>query len=140
VVGCTAGKEAVHADKSRWTDSRELTERKEQRNVYKVVFSYEIMPGKLDEYVAWCKQTDEQRKQQNPAYEPFRRFVTCFGSANQVVAEWTVEDPASATALWQMFEAKGAGPSERDSRGDLYSIVVPGSSKLRLLKEVDLDS
>jgi hypothetical protein len=125
VVGCVAGKEVVDTDKCWSIDSPELTERKEQRNVYKVVLSHEIMPGKLNDFVAWCKQADAQRKEQDPAYEPFRRFITCFGSTSRVVIEMETEDPTAESLLWESFAAKGTGPPGAGSPGGFNTLIVP---------------
>jgi hypothetical protein len=98
------------------------------------------MPGKLNDFVAWCKEADAQRKEQDPAYEPFRRFITCFGSANHVVIEIEVEDPAAEGWLWEMFAAKGTGSPGAGSSGGFSTLIVPGRTELRLLKELDLGS
>ena len=47
--------------------------------MYKVVLSHTIVPGKYDELVEWCRQSDKQRAEENPGYVPPNRFINQYG-------------------------------------------------------------
>ena len=103
--------------------------------MYKLILTHEVLPGRLKEMMAWFKQADESRKKQDPAYKPYKRYITCFGSAHKVVIEMEVKDPAKADWIWEgAYAERSSGP------GDFSAMIVPGRTEVLLLKELDLSS
>ena len=100
--------------------------------MYKLVLTHEILPGKLSAMKAWMKQRDEARRKRDPAYKPYKRYITVFGSVHQLVIELEVakmeEEPLAYAGI--------AG----EAQGEFMAMIVPGRTELRVLKELDLGS
>ena len=104
--------------------------------MYKVVLTHEILPGKLAELIAWCKQQDQVRLAQDPTYKPYKRYVTVFGSVHQVVIEVEAAQPPQD---WFTTAYAEVGPEELGgAQGEFLKLIVPGRTELKLLKEFDL--
>jgi hypothetical protein len=104
--------------------------------VYKVVLTHQVLPGKLAEIMAWFKQEDARRTEQDPAYEPYKRYITVFGSVYQLVIELEVEDLSKEAWIYEKAYAERASGSE----DDFAQMIIPGRTELRVLKELDLSS
>lgn len=104
--------------------------------MYKIVLTHEILPGKLGELKAWCKQQNQKRLVQDPSYRPYKRYVTVFGNVHQVVIEVETDQPPQD---WLSFAYAEVGPEEEEgSQGEFLKLIVPGRTELKLLKELDL--
>jgi len=104
--------------------------------MYKVVLTHEVLPGKLAELKAWFKQQDEQRQAQDPAYTPWKRYITVFGSVHQIVIEIEMDQPPEEPWLSGYAEF---GPEQLDgAQGEFLKMIVPGQSELKLWKALDL--
>jgi hypothetical protein len=101
--------------------------------MYKLILTHEVMPGKLPALNAWFRQRDAERKQQNPEYQPPKRYITVYGSLHQVVIEAETESAVSHLTERAYAELGGEG-----AQGEFLAMIVPGRSELRLLKELDL--
>lgn len=101
--------------------------------MYKLILTHEVMPGKLPALNAWFRQRDVERKQQNPDYQPPKRYITVYGSLHQVVIEAETESAVSHLTERAYAELGGEG-----AQGEFLAMIVPGRSELRLLKEIKL--
>ena len=101
--------------------------------MYKLVLTHEIMPGKLAAMKDWCKRVDAQRKEENPSYTPFKRWVAVYGSAFRFMIELDSEQG------WDRPEAY-ADMTREGLEGEFLQYIVPGKTELQLYKELDLDS
>ncbi len=94
--------------------------------MYKAVLTHEIMPGKLPDVIQWLKKGDEKARAKNPDATLPVRFITVYGSVNQIVIEVeteTVPDRAYAEAT---------------HNEELLSLIVPGRTESRLLKKIEV--
>lgn len=101
--------------------------------MYKMILSHEVMPGKLPALNAWFRQRDQERKQQNPNYQPPKRYITVYGSVHQVLIE--VETEGVPGHLTERAYAEHGGDGVQ---AEFLAMIVPGRSELRLLKGLDL--
>ncbi len=60
--------------------------------MYKAVLTHEIMPGMLPDVIAWLKEEERKAKEKNPDTKVPERFITVFGSVNQIVIEFETEE------------------------------------------------
>ncbi len=100
--------------------------------MYKVVLTHEVLPGKLSAMKAWLKQQDEARSKRDPAYVPWKRYITIFGSVHQMVIELEVDKVPEEP--WVYAETAG------EAQEEFLTMIVPGRTELRVLKELDLGS
>jgi hypothetical protein len=107
------------------------TRLEEERRMYQIVVTHEIMPGKTPELIKWVQGGwDEARKKDpklkvpgDPDYRGSQRqFITVYGSAYQFVFEAKVDKiPEEPYAL--------AG-----NKGALLPLLVPGRTTIQVLK------
>ena len=100
--------------------------------MYKLVLTHEILPGKLGEIKVWFKQQDEERKQADPSYVPLKRYITVYGSVHQITIEIEMENTTDHPVV------DGYAEMASDASDDFHKMIVPGSSKITMLKEIDL--
>lgn len=99
--------------------------------MYKLILTHEVMPGKLHALNAWFRQRDVDRKQQNPDYQPPKRYITVYGSLHQVIIEVETDSAAGYLTDHAYAELDSEG-----AQGEFLAMLVPGRSELRLLKEL----
>ncbi|MCB9156317.1 MAG: hypothetical protein H6645_04285 [Caldilineaceae bacterium] len=100
--------------------------------MYKLVLTHELLPGKLGEMKAWLKQSDERRKQADPSYTAIKRYITVYGSVHQITIELEMENTTDHPFVDGYAEMVGG------AQDDYLKMIVPGSSELKILKEIDL--
>ena len=99
--------------------------------MYKLVLIHEVLPGRLADMVAWMKKQDAERVKQDPAYKPFKRYITVFGSAHQVTIEVEVEKLSEEPLVYAEMALDGG-------QGEFLGFITPGTTAIHLLKELDL--
>ena len=94
--------------------------------MYKAVLTHEIMPGKLPDVIEWLKEGDKKAREKNPDATLPTRYITVYGSVNQIVIEVENEEiPAIVYA-------------QATHNSDLLPLIVPGRTEMRLLKKIDI--
>jgi hypothetical protein len=101
--------------------------------MYNVILTHEVLPGKLPAMKEWFIQQDKVRKERDPNYTPPRRYITVFGSVHQFVAEFEMEKLPENP--WVFAESAPEG-----AQAEFLTMIVPGRTELRVLKEIDLGS
>ncbi len=94
--------------------------------MYKLVLTHEVMPGRLPDVVKWFEDTDAARRKDNPSYKPPLRYITVFGSVNQLVVE--LESDAIPELVY----------AEAEHNKDLLSLIVPGRTTMHVLKRLEV--
>lgn len=94
--------------------------------MYKAVLTHEIMPGKLPDVIQWLKGDDEKARAKNPDAKRPTRFITMYGSVNQIVIE------AEFEKIPEMVYA------EATHNKGLLPLIVPGRTEARLLKKIEV--
>ena len=92
--------------------------------MYKAILTHEIQPGKLPQVIEWFKKGDEKGRKDNPDYQTPNRYITVYGSVNQVVIELETDKIPEVTY------------AEATHNEELLPLLVPGRTELRLLKKI----
>ncbi len=93
--------------------------------MYKLVLTHEVMPGRLPDVLKWLESDDAKHKD-NPTYKPPVRWITVFGSVNQLVIE------REAETIPDMVYAQAT------HNNDLLPLIVPGRTTLQVLKRLEV--
>ena len=112
----------------------EILGRKERSDdMYKVILIHEILPGKLAAMKDWCKRVDAQRREDNPSYTPFKRWVAVYGNVFRFMLELDSEEGWDQPSAYAESTPEGL-------EGEFLQYIVPGKTELQLYKELALDS
>jgi len=101
--------------------------------MYKVVYTYQLLPGKYAAFKAYVEKLDEERRKAVPDFVPPKRWVALYGSTHRVAIEFEV-DKLDMQPMPYVEETE----EELESEG--ISLVVPGSHEMWVWQEVDLSS
>jgi hypothetical protein len=99
--------------------------------VYKVVFKFEVLRGKLAEMKEILKRLDEERTRNDPTYKPIKRYVSVYGNTAQVFVEVEMEELPKEPRIVAEVPEEGA-------MGESFKLMVPGRDYTYVLKELDL--
>jgi hypothetical protein len=110
------------------------TRLEEERRMYQIVMTHEIMPGKTPEVIKWLQGNWDQMRKKDPTLKvpgdpdyrgSQRQFITAIGSAYQFVLEMDVEKlDLDKTPLYAIAT----------HNAPLLPLLVPGRSTIQVLK------
>ena len=103
--------------------------------MHKVLVTHQIVPGKFSELSDWFKEADAKRKADDPDYKPSRRHIYQTGSVFKVVSEFEFEKLVIDDAT--PFSQGGYPNYCETSQPDFFPFIVPGTSTMDILKEID---
>ena len=94
--------------------------------MYKVILTHHVIPGKLPALIRWHNDADKARKEAEPEYVPFKRYITVLGNLTRFVVEVPLETLPEHPIVW----------AEGDEGAGVYDMVIPGQSEMVILKEI----
>jgi hypothetical protein len=98
--------------------------------MYKVVLTHEIVPGKLSALKRWIQNADRERAAKNPAYKPYKRYITVIGSVTRFQLELEWETMPEHPIVWSEVV---------EDQGEFKDFVVAGMSECYVLKELETE-